>query len=464
MKNLILLLTAILFIGTKVFAQNLNIEPNRGILIPKMSIVVRNGIGSPSSGLMIYNTDTNKFNYYDGAAWQEAFFGNQWAVNGSNISYSGGNVGIGTPTPIRPLNIFNSSDANVNFNTTASGTSLTDGLYVGIQSTNKAFIYNFENAAIGIGTNNIERLTILGNGNVGIGNLAPTEKLTVNGNVVAPTLSLNTTNVAPNANAILDMTSTTKGILIPRMNTAQRNLIPATAGLMVYDSDTDGFWFNNGTAWFDLNSSWDRDETVTYTNAKNLSTVVGIGLTPLPTSTTPATPGGSVSNGRLQIVGSNNSDQLTIRHPNSPILRWGFYVSFTDSSLNFYYNGSLRANIDRVTGKYTQLSDKRLKKNITAINPVLNKVLSLNAYNYNMLNAEDNSRKSMGFMAQDVQPLFPELVYNKRDRETNEPFLMMDYSSFGVIAIKAIQEQQAIINNLQSQIDELRNLVNTMKK
>lgn len=215
MKNLILLLSAFIFIGTKGFSQNLNIEPNRGILIPKLSTVARSGLGSPSAGLMIYNTDTNKFNYYDGAAWQEAFFGNQWAVNGSNISYSGGNVGIGTLTPIRPLNIFNSSDANVNFNTTTSGTSITDGLYVGIQSTNKAFIYNFENAAIGIGTNNIERLTILGNGNVGIGNVAPTEKLTVNGNVVAPTLSLNTTNVAPNTNAILDMTSTTKGILIP---------------------------------------------------------------------------------------------------------------------------------------------------------------------------------------------------------------------------------------------------------
>jgi hypothetical protein len=155
----------------------------RGILLPRMSTSNRDAIGSPQAGLLLYNSTTNQFNYHDGAAWQQAFFGNQWAVNGANISYSGGNVGIGTPTPIRPLNIFNSSDANVNFNTTASGTSLTDGLYVGIQSTNKAFIYNFENAAIGIGTNNTERFTILGNGNVGIGNLAPTQKLDVNGTV-----------------------------------------------------------------------------------------------------------------------------------------------------------------------------------------------------------------------------------------------------------------------------------------
>jgi hypothetical protein len=74
-----------------------------------------------------------------------------------------------------------------------------------------------------------------------------------------------------------------------------------------------------------------------------------------------------------------------------------------------------------------------------------------------MADAEENSRKSIGFMAQDVQPLFPELVHQNRDRETKEPFLMMDYSSFGENAIKAIQEQQIIINGLQSQIDELKN-------
>lgn len=336
---------------------------NKGILIPRMITASRDAITSPPNGLMIYNTSTNKFNFFDGTSWQETIIGNQWAINGSNISYSGGNVGIGTTTP--------------------------------------------------------------------------------------------------NTNAILDMNSTTKGILIPRMTTAQRNAIPATAGLMVYDTDTDGFWFHNGTAWFDLNSSWDRDEAVAYTNSKNLSTVLGIGLTPLPTT---GTTGGNVTNGRLQIQGIGNGDQLTIRHSTSPILRWGFYVSSIDSSLNFYYNGSLRAKINRVTGVFSALSDRRLKKNITVLNPVLNKVLSLNAYNYNMLDSEDNDRKSIGFMAQDVQPLFPEVVHQSRDRETNEPFLMMDYSSFGVIAIKAIQEQQTIINGLQSQIDELKKMIGGLKK
>ena len=47
----------------------------------------------------------------------------------------------------------------------------------------------------------------------------------------------------PHPSAMLDITSTNKGILIPRMTTAQRLLIamPAT-GLLVYDTNTNSFW------------------------------------------------------------------------------------------------------------------------------------------------------------------------------------------------------------------------------
>ncbi len=54
----------------------------------------------------------------------------------------------------------------------------------------------------------------------------------------------------PDTSALLDIASTDKGILIPRMTTVQRNAIasPAT-GLMVYDTNLMGFWYYNGTAW-----------------------------------------------------------------------------------------------------------------------------------------------------------------------------------------------------------------------
>jgi Chaperone of endosialidase len=256
---------------------------------------------------------------------------------------------------------------------------------------------------------------------------------------------------------MLDIASTTKGVLFPRMTTAQRNLIPVVTGLTVYDNTTKGFWFHDGVDWRPLNSTWITAEDSSYTNAFTNIKAVGIGATPKNTGAGGV--GGSVTNGRLQITGFNNGDQLSLIHPSNPVLKWGFYVGAIDSSLNFYYNGSLRANIDRVTGVFAALSDKNLKKNIAAINPVLDNVLKLNAYKYHFLKSADSDRKSIGFMAQDVLPYFPELVYQKKDRETKEPFLMMDYSGFGVIAIKAIQEQQALINKLQIQIDELRKLI-----
>lgn len=53
----------------------------------------------------------------------------------------------------------------------------------------------------------------------------------------------------PNNSAILDLNSTTKGLLIPRMTTAQRTAIGGVAGLVVYDSDFREFYHHDGTSW-----------------------------------------------------------------------------------------------------------------------------------------------------------------------------------------------------------------------
>src|SRR5204863_2347187 len=58
-----------------------------------------------------------------------------------------------------------------------------------------------------------------------------------------------------NPNAIVDIKSTTKGLLIPRMTTSQRLLIPQTNGLMVYDITTKSFWYSDGTAWKNISVS-----------------------------------------------------------------------------------------------------------------------------------------------------------------------------------------------------------------
>lgn len=81
----------------------------------------------------------------------------------------------------------------------------------------------------------------------------------------------------PNASAAVEIQNTSKGILIPRMTTAQRNAIAAPAtGLLVFDNTTGSFWFKSSGNWVELvdtmNNAWKKNGTNTYTNGN-----VGIG-------------------------------------------------------------------------------------------------------------------------------------------------------------------------------------------
>jgi Chaperone of endosialidase len=80
-------------------------------------------------------------------------------------------------------------------------------------------------------------------------NLLSTLGFTLN----AQNVGINTTT--PNASAALDIVSTNKGVLVPRMTQAQREaIINPAKGLLVFQNDnTEGFYFHNGTAWQSLN-------------------------------------------------------------------------------------------------------------------------------------------------------------------------------------------------------------------
>lgn len=70
---------------------------------------------------------------------------------------------------------------------------------------------------------------------------------------IAQNVGINATGAAPHTSAILDVSSTTKGVLFPRMTTAQRNAIASPAeGLMVYNTDCKDINFYNGTTWISM--------------------------------------------------------------------------------------------------------------------------------------------------------------------------------------------------------------------
>tara|TARA_R110001632_G_scaffold24379_1_gene68093 strand:- start:156 stop:944 length:789 start_codon:yes stop_codon:yes gene_type:complete len=64
-------------------------------------------------------------------------------------------------------------------------------------------------------------------------------------------------NENPDASAALDITSTTGGLLVPRMTETQRDAIsPAATGLMIYQTDgTAGFYYYNGSSWATLGAA-----------------------------------------------------------------------------------------------------------------------------------------------------------------------------------------------------------------
>ncbi len=109
-------------------------------------------------------------------------------------------------------------------------------------------------------------------------------------------------------------------------------------------------------------------------------------------------------------------------------------------------------------GSYHSASDYRLKKNILEMPAVLPSLLQLHPALYNMKN-DPGKKKCIGLIAQELKQFFPELVTvvdgptagykDIKDLHT------INYGGLGVLAIKAIQEQEMLIEKLQKQYEAL---------
>ena len=287
MNKQVLFLSIAIFFTTKIYAQigisATNTPPNasamldvsstsKGILIPRLTTIQKNAIPNKAEGLTVYDTDLKQFSYWIGAGpigyWTDfpqavTTPPNYWTLNGNDISSNNtGNVGIGiaNPTLAKFQVIENSINQPVHSAIWANNTSNGNGI------TGNAF-----NAGIGVwGTSgtgtgvegrttgsSINSYGIFGNatgsGTGGYFYSASGTSLIANG-----TASIGS-NSTPNPSAILDVSSTSKGFLPPRMTSSQRTNIATPAdGLLVFDSDTQSYWFRQSGAWTELpkNNYW----------------------------------------------------------------------------------------------------------------------------------------------------------------------------------------------------------------
>jgi hypothetical protein len=139
----------------------------------------------------------------------------------------------------------------------------------------------------------------------------------------------------------------------------------------------------------------------------------------------------------------------------------GYEATATADNMIRLGNGS----VTLIQGKvgFTQESDTRIKKNIVNSSYGLATVLKLRPVEYNLTS---NDLKQVGFIAQEVQKLVPEVVTGKEGDLSKGEILGITYSNLVPVLTKAIQEQQKQIEDQnakiaaqQKQIEELIKLV-----
>ena len=127
---------------------------------------------------------------------------------------------------------------------------------------------------------------------------------------------------------------------------------------------------------------------------------------------------------------------------------------YSDTNIGrFYVLGN--GDVQNTNNSYAGISDAKLKENIVDATPKLQSLMDVRVRNYNFI-GED--QKQLGVVAQELEAVFPALVQETTDRDADGNDLgtttkAVKYSVFVPMLIKAVQEQQAIIEALKARLD-----------
>ena len=151
------------------------------------------------------------------------------------------------------------------------------------------------------------------------------------------------------------------------------------------------------------------------------------------------------------------------------------YISNSSTSTPLIW-GDFSAKVVKVNGSQVSTSDQRFKENIKTLNGSLQKITSIRGVSFTwktndeinkikgiQTDSIDNSRlqegTQLGVIAQEVEKVLPELVHTDEGG-----FKSVDYTKLAPVLIEAIKELKAEKDNLQQQVDELKQLVEQLLK
>lgn len=246
MKKLFILLSGFSLFCFASYSQNVGIgttSPNNRLHVEGGAVQI-NGAANPPPSL----TDAIQISF-EGAAYGRI---QTWNAKPLVLNPLGSNVGIGTTSPDAELEV-RSSGLDVFRITEADGPPRTWRFGFNGSNGNLVTQSNFDEWNIYLDTDGSPAITDFfriwrGAGPTG----SPTKMLEVRGDgqtYISGNVGIGTTS--PGASSLLDLSSTTKGFVLPRMTKAQRNAIASpVAGMAVYQTDnTPGLRVYDGTNW-----------------------------------------------------------------------------------------------------------------------------------------------------------------------------------------------------------------------
>ncbi|HAG85387.1 MAG TPA: hypothetical protein DCL61_30635 [Cyanobacteria bacterium UBA12227] len=150
--------------------------------------------------------------------------------------------------------------------------------------------------------------------------------------------------------------------------------------------------------------------------------------------------------GNVGIGTTKPEGKLHINNGTLEITSWGntFGIQLVERKVYLSLSNSVHGNNRSISwdgdSNWDESSDLRLKTDIEPEKNILNRLMRLEVKNYRWKDEPEKLTKSIGFVAQDVQPLFPSLVGENKISQKDETTLTLKSGAFGILAVGGLKE------------------------